>query len=99
MPVCGTTVSPSEDTATPAHDLDPVAEAIANEYLLTLRVPPRKKWTPSTLAEDLGDTPRTWQRRCENGELCAVKQGREYIIVRPWLVRYFAARQNLSSLN
>jgi hypothetical protein len=89
--VCGTT---TEDS-----DLDPAALAVAVEYLEWKRVPRRPEWTPSLLSTDLGGDRRTWQRHCENGDICAVRRGRGYVVIWPWLVRYFAGRVNLFSAN
>ncbi|HMJ84975.1 MAG TPA: hypothetical protein VK504_17460 [Vicinamibacterales bacterium] len=90
--VCGTTAEPDEQ-------ISPAALAIAAEYLQERNVPKRPKFTPSHLAMDLGGTTRTWQRRFEAGEITGVREGRGYVTVWVWLVRYYAVRQNVVSMN
>lgn len=85
--------------ALPASDVDPVALSLAEEFLKARKVPHRPQFTPSTLAKDLGGTTRTWQKRCESGEITAVRDGRDFVVVWPWLVRYIAARLTVNSRN
>lgn len=97
MPVRGDVVLPSGDS-----DIDPAALAVAIEYLASQGLyiegrPLRKRWTPSHLARDLGGTARTWQRRCEDGQIRATRDGREYVVIFPWLVRYYADGANVSA--
>jgi len=88
-PVCG--------TAEP--EVDPAALAVAEEFLSLRDVPHRPEFRPSHLAQDLGGTKRTWQRRMKSGEITAVRDGRDFVTFWPWLVRYYAARQTAVEMN
>lgn len=82
-----------------AEDPNPEAIRLAEEFLKAKKVPHRPRFTPSTLAKDLGGTTRTWQKRCESGEITALRDGRNFVVVWPWLVRYIAVRLNVNSRN
>ena len=79
-------------TVNPGSDLSARQIQIALEYLAAMGVPRRQEWAPSQLARDLGKTTRTWQRRCESGEIAAETRGRGYVVTWPSIVRYFAER-------
>lgn len=99
MPVIGTTVLPSPETATPDVPVGEPALAIAEELLAQLQVPHRVKFTPSQLSQDIGGSTRSWQRECEIGNIGAVHVPGGWIV--PWkrLVTYVAQRQNIVETN
>lgn len=102
MPVQDNTVLANADDSDP---IDPAALRIAESFLETIGFPrERKTFTPAALYELFskrvaaeGGEPepsiREWQRRCERGELCAVRPARSYHTTREWLIRHLAARQ------
>lgn len=89
--VCGTIAEPDY--------IDPAALGVAERMLEEIECPRRSRFTPSQLAEVMGDEPRTWQRRCELGEIGAFRKGRDWVI--PWarLVAWVALRQNVIAMN
>jgi hypothetical protein len=96
MPTRGALASSSEDDS---QGLDPAAVAVAEALLSRRHLPERKEWTPALLSIDLGCDERTWQRRCERGELWAIREGRGYVVLREWIVRYYALSWTGAALN
>ena len=80
-------------------EIDPAALAVALRMLAERGVPQRSKgFTPSQLAQDVGGSARSWQRKCADGEieaadLCGWK------VTWPALVRFVAAKQSVIDEN
>jgi hypothetical protein len=93
MPVRGMYILRSEDTLTSG--IDPAALAVAEQMLIERGVPKRAKgFSPSQLAQDVGGSTRSWQRKCEDGDIEAADLC-GWSVTWPALVRYVAAKQNM----
>lgn len=76
--------------------LDPAAEAVAIHILRALRVPDRLKgYTPTHLAQDVGGSARSWERKFLQGEILGYKRPGGWVTTKEWLIRYLAENQNV----